>query len=525
MAPSPPDDFDYIRGDLSQLAGWSNATPELQASMRELQEGMRLAASVADRASGGLSDNNPSRRNAINPSVAKPPLSVPFVNQPKFEPLSDFDLHSANNPLNPFRVSNQAEWAREPEAALPDISGPLQHWNLSGYVDPQLKNPPSMDLPKAMLTPPEVRASTLPDIRARNAGAAIEFGIAAEENRQAEEAFHTPEPSSQKDQWARGWHRARYYNSLPLPINTDVLAAPEMLARYREINELATGAPLLDTPPADREIAQTYIDSQRKLMEASGIDDPVRYVAERESTQGPQNVVTRNLSAALSAAKGTAQNVASYYLDPHDDFGTGQQTRLRGNRAAWQEVVEDAKDEKSALPNWANETARGVSRAAPQLIAAAGVGAATKNPALGWAAMLGPSSAETFQVARSNGASTAQAAGYAATTAALEYLSGKIGGKVASKLGLKTFEELAFDVGKKSAAKSLNPLMGAVGGSLIEGGEEITASFGQEVAEYVTGLDEKIVDESTPEALAMSFAVDACAIGERTACCEAECSR
>lgn len=409
---------------------------------------------------------------------APPQPSVPFVNQPTFEPLDPVQLDPSMNPLNPNRI------------AAPE--GPAKPF------------PDTFQLPQSSLTP-----TAISDYNDRKR--AEEERQRAEQQRLLEEAFSPAEPTDPVGQYQKLKRRTDYYSSLPYPITADVQSDPATFEKFRRLNELATGGPLLDVPTDRRDAAQQAINNTLANMKANGIDDPMRYLMEAESADGPQSFVGRNLAAAWDSTKRTAGNVFDAMVDPlgNDTLAT----RQRQMQAGWREGVEDIKDERSSLPNAVNEIARAASQSAPQLAAAAGVGAVTKNPALAWATMLGPSGVENFQVGRTNGLSNTEAAGRAVALAGVEYATAKMGGKVAEKFGMKTFEELAFGGGKAGAKGVLNPMASALGGSIIEGGEEVAAGVAQQFADFTVGLEDELVGDETPEQLALAFAVGMVASG------------
>ena len=435
------------------------------------------------------------------------PLSVPFVNQPTIDPLGDMLRAAAPAP---------------PVQGMPEVQGVLDNWNLSGYTDPELKNPPSFELPKSALTP-----TAISDFNERKR---------AEEAKAAQQrmddllfAFNGPnsgDPYKEGDK--RLDHRYRnelvneYYGGLPYPMTGDVLAArldpstKHVYDRFRRLNELATGNLLLDEPQSttqeDRDYRQKMIDNERAMMQARGLD-PAQYLAELESFDGQQGFFGRNAAAMGNAASDVARNI----YDLATDTGGGQNvqgTRMRQQDAAWRETIEDVKDERSALPNWANEVARSSAQATPQLAGAAVVGAATRNPALATATMLGPAALDTYQTGRANGMSEGAAVGRALALAGVEYATMKAGGAIAGTFGGRTFEEVAFGTGAKSTQRGLlGTLAEKAGSGATEGGEEVAAAIAQQVGDHLIGLEDELIGDETPEQLALAFAVGFVASG------------
>lgn len=429
------------------------------------------------------------------------PLSVPFVNQPT--PTDPLTQLLSGGTADPDWMVNQPP--APPVQGIPAVQGVLDDWNLSGYVDPSLKAPPSFELPDAALTP-----TAISDLTTRQREEEQRAAQALEE--ETFSAFTTPYSGKADDFHRRKKLKDDYYSNLPVPISSDVRADKELFERYRRINELSTGRPLLDTPYQNIQGAQAAIDKTLADMKANGIDDPIRYMQENESFQGPQGFFGRQASALANSASNTAANVYDALRDPPGDDTFG--TRIRQQEAAWREGIEDIKDERSDLPNWANEVARTSSQAAPQLAAAAAVGMATKNPSLALATMLGPSSVEAYQVGRANGLDDGTAAGRAIALAGVEIATMKLGGAVAKSFGGKTFEEIAFGIGGKSTQKGLlNKLVATAGGSAVEGGEEVAAGVAQQFGDFVVGLEDELVGDETPEQLALSFAVGFVAAG------------
>lgn len=458
---------------------------------------------------------------------APAPLSVPFVNQPTIvPPLADIlqgggnaDWDVPSGPLgrgidpysqNPYDFM-QSQYGNVPQGqsvagAIPEVENFLGGYDLgAGPRDNGDLTFDGQQLPKSALTP-----TSISDFNERKR--AEEQRIAEQERLATEQAFlPNADPS-----WEGMQRRAKYYETLPYKITADIQSDPVMFAKYRRLNELATGQPLLDVPPEKRAAAQQAIDDTLADMEANGIDDPLRYVQQLESFLGPQSFAGRNASTMWESTKRTGANVFDALTDlaGNDTLGT----RQRQMEAAWQEGLEDIKDERSLpyAPDWlrnpANEVARAASQSAPQLAAAAGAGAI--NPGLGWATLLGPSGVENFQVGRANGLSNAVSAGRAVALAGVEYATAKVGGAIAGSFGGKTFEEVAFGTGAKASQRGLlGKLSEALGGSVIEGGEEVAAGVAQQIADHLVGLEEELVGDETPEQLALAFAVGMVASG------------
>lgn len=302
---------------------------------------------------------------------------------------------------------------------------------------------------------------------------------------------------------------ASYLETLPLKMSADVFGNDDLRRRYQRINELATGGPLRQNAyvwDLERPRKQAEIDAELSQMKADGFDDPVQWMQETESREGSQWLVPRMVGEAVESVGNTAGHLVD--LATNDRSGS----RARQIERGWAEGVEDVKDERSWLPNWVNEVGRASATAAPQLAAAAGVTAATKNPAAGWMMMLGPSGAETFAIKRAEGMSNAHAAGYAAVQVGIEFGTAKLFGKAAQKMGLKTFEEVALRTASQKAAtaltsKQLSPALKLLGGGLFEGGEEGSAEFLQKTVDYFAGLSPDLFTKGTAQDVLLSMGV------------------
>jgi hypothetical protein len=311
------------------------------------------------------------------------------------------------------------------------------------------------------------------------------------------------EPQTQEEAIQKGRDQQEYYEALPLPITADVLRDEGLTENYRQVNEIITGKPLATTPREEMATRQAWIDSQKSLMELSGITDPVEWVQKYNGLDDESGFAGRTASAygqgivsgLEGLTSGPVEAVRDMVLPEEWTQGPKARNRTEALKTSWAEGEAAQKDKQSAIGEFGASVTR-----------AAGLSLGQQTPALllgpfggtsGVLAGLGTQVAsDTYNNARAQGWGKKEAFAYSAATAGIEVLTERIGLAASKAMGWVNLNEAFTPAAKKTFAEAMKrtglsklKFLGGAGG---EGTEEIIAEVLNSMKDQIAGIDPEL---------------------------------
>lgn len=311
------------------------------------------------------------------------------------------------------------------------------------------------------------------------------------------------EPQTQEEAIQKGRDQQEYYEALPLPITADVLRDEGLTENYRQVNEIITGKPLATTPREEMATRQAWIDSQKSLMELSGVTDPVEWVQKYNGLDDQSGFAGRTASAygqgivsgLEGLTSGPVEAVRDMVLPEEWTQGPKARNRTEALKTSWAEGEAAQKDKQSAIGEFGASVTR-----------AAGLSLGQQTPALllgpfggtsGVLAGLGTQVAsDTYNNARAQGWGKKEAFTYSAATAGIEVLTERIGLAASKAMGWVNLNEAFTPAAKKTFAEAMKRTglskLKFLGGAVGEGTEEIIAEVLNSMKDQIAGIDPEL---------------------------------
>lgn len=312
-----------------------------------------------------------------------------------------------------------------------------------------------------------------------------------------------------------------YGQRLPYPMDKAIWDDPELRKKYQRLNELAIGEPIMERVPSKADpldrVAAIY--DEREKMKAAGVADPYEWLMREESMKRGDVGLAYRMAADFG--QGLVDSVGAVVDAVTEDT---QGTQTRQYQQGWNQLAEQETNKRfSAIPGIADLAQKTVGSLGGNALAMT-AGALSGNPLVTYGLLGIQAGATSYGAKRAEGWSKGDAFKYGLGSAAVEIGSELAGGKFAKMFGLETAEEAAAglkDLAENAMAKALrrgatseaaqaaaeaaarkavpsifaeikNPIIRdaveRIGGSVIEGFEELGALAGGDVLDAMFGL-------------------------------------